>query len=104
MTDEGSESAWDNFGKFIYQFQPETRTLIKKNWIVNKLYRENVYLLFIETCLNQRLPSDYTRTHTHTRTYTHIYIYIYIYICIYKISRPKVYDHQELFLKLHNKG
>ena len=24
------ESAWDNFGKFIYQFQPETKTLVRK--------------------------------------------------------------------------
>ena len=28
MDSEGSESARDNFGKFIYQFQPETKTLI----------------------------------------------------------------------------
>ena len=28
MAYEGSESAWDNFGKFINQFQPET----KKTW------------------------------------------------------------------------
>ena len=26
MAYEGSESARDNFGKFIYQFQPETKT------------------------------------------------------------------------------
>ena len=30
MAYEGSESARDNFGKFIYQFQPETKTLIRK--------------------------------------------------------------------------
>ena len=29
MAYEGSESAQDNFGKFIYQFRPETKTLIK---------------------------------------------------------------------------
>ena len=31
MAHEGSESAWDNFGKFIHQFQPENKTLIKKS-------------------------------------------------------------------------
>ena len=30
MPYEGYESARDNFGKFIYQFQPETKTLIRK--------------------------------------------------------------------------
>ena len=29
MAYEGSESAWGNFGIFIYQFQPETKTLIR---------------------------------------------------------------------------
>ena len=28
MTYEGSESAWDNFGKLIYQLQPKTKTLV----------------------------------------------------------------------------
>ena len=57
---EGSKSAWDNFGKFIYQFQPETKTLIRKlEKILNKLYRQNLPLLYNETCLN-------------------LYIYIYI--------------------------
>ena len=30
MAYEGSESARDNFGKFIHQFQPETKTLTWK--------------------------------------------------------------------------
>ena len=39
MAYEGSEGAWDNFGKFIYQFQPETKTLISKlERILDKLY------------------------------------------------------------------
>ena len=43
MAYEGSESARENFGKFIYQFQPETKTLIKKlERILNKLYRQNL--------------------------------------------------------------
>ena len=39
MAYERSESARDNFGKFIYQFQPETKTFIRKpERILNKLY------------------------------------------------------------------
>ena len=47
MAYEGSESARDNFGKFIYQFQPETKTLIRKlEMTSNKLYRKkNLYLM-----------------------------------------------------------
>ena len=53
MAYDGSESAWNNFGKFIHQFQPETKTLIRKlERILNKLYRQNLTLLFNETCLN----------------------------------------------------
>ena len=40
---ERSESAQDNFGKFINQFQPKTETLIK---ILIKSYRQNVYLSY----------------------------------------------------------
>ena len=70
MAYEGSETSRDNFVKFIYQFQPETKTLIwKLERILNKLYRQNLSLLFNET-------------HTHTHTHTYIYIYIYIYVCI----------------------
>ena len=54
---KNSESARDNFGKFIHQFQPETKTLIRKlERILIKLYRQNVSL------------------------YIYIYIYIYIYM------------------------
>ena len=46
MAYESSESARDNFGKFIYQFQPETKTLLRKlERILIKLYRQNVYYL-----------------------------------------------------------
>ena len=42
---EKFESTQDNFGKFIYQFQPETKTLIRKlEMILIKLYRQNVSL------------------------------------------------------------
>ena len=72
MAYEGSESARDNFGRFIYQFQPETKTLSRKlERILNKLYRQNLSLSFNEICLNERRLPNY------------IYIYIYIYIYTY---------------------
>ena len=61
MAYEKSKSSWDNLGKSIPQFQPETKTLIRKlerNLI--KLYRQNVSLLFNQTCLNERLLPNYT--------------------------------------------
>ncbi len=64
MAYEGSKSGRDNFGKFIYQFQPETKTLIRKlERILN--YRDKICLYYL-------------MKHTHTHTHTHIYIYIYI--------------------------
>ena len=61
MAYEESESAQDNFGKFIYQFQPETKIFIRKlERNLNKLYRHNLSLLFNETCLNERLLPNYT--------------------------------------------
>ena len=66
MANEGSESALDNFGKFISQFQPETKTLIRKpERILDKLYRQNLSSLF-----NER----------------YIYVYIYVYIYLYKLT------------------
>ena len=60
MAYEGSESARDKFRKFIYQFQHETKTLIRKlERILNKLYRQNLSLLFNETCLNEQLLPNY---------------------------------------------
>ena len=71
---EGFESARNNFGKFIHQFQPETKILIRKlERILIELYRQNVSLLFNET---------HTHTHTHT---THSYIYTYIYAYAHNI-------------------
>ena len=46
MADEKFESAQDNFGKFIHQFQPETKTLRKLEKILIKLYRQNVGIRF----------------------------------------------------------
>ena len=90
MAYEGSERTQDNFKKFIDQFQPETRTFIKKlERVLNKLYKKKLTLLFNETCLNERLQPYYTYIHTyihtHTHTHTHIYIYIYIYIYIHRV-------------------
>ena len=49
MAYEGSKSAQDNFGKFIHQFQPEAKTLIRKLIrILIKLYRQNVSLYLIK--------------------------------------------------------
>ena len=89
-----SESARDNLGKVIYQFQPETKTQIRKRKkILIILFRQNLPLLFNETYLNERLLPNYTHTHTHTHTlththtHTHTHIYIYIYICIYIVGK-----------------
>ena len=83
MSYEKSDGAQDNFGKFIHQFQTETKTLIRKlEMILIKLYTQyNMCLfLFIQSFLNERLQLKYTHTHTQTHIYTYIYIYIYIYI------------------------
>ena len=54
MPYKGFESTRDNFGKFIHQFQPETKRLIRKlERILSKLYRQNVF------------TSWYVYTHTH---------------------------------------
>ena len=69
MAFEESKSAQYNFDKLIHQFQPETKTLIRKlERTLIKLYRQNVSLLFNEICLNERPLPNYTHTHTHTRT------------------------------------
>ena len=53
MAYERFKSTWDNFCKFIYQFQPETKTLMRKlERILMKLYWQNVPLLLIQMCLN----------------------------------------------------
>ena len=47
------ESAWENFGKFIHQFQPETKALVRKlEKILIELYRQNVSLLYIHMCIH----------------------------------------------------
>ena len=74
MAYERSKSAWDNFGKFIHKFQPPTKILIRKlERILIELYRQNVSLLFNETCI-------------------YIYIYIYIYGSLNKVSFTEEID------------
>ena len=52
-------SAQDNFGKFIHQLQPETKTLIRElERILIKLYRQNVSYLI----KHERLLPNYTHT------------------------------------------
>ena len=58
-TYERSKSARDNFGKFIHQFQPGNQDTYQETWKDLKFSRQNMSLLFNQTCL---------------------YIYIYIYI------------------------
>ena len=80
---KGSESARDNFGKFISQFQPETLTLIRKlERIFNKLYRQNLSLSFNETYLNKRLLPNHT--HTHAYIYIYVCVCVCVCVCIYK--------------------
>ena len=70
MAYEKSESTRSNFGKFIYQFQPKTKTLIRKlDRILIKLDWQNVYILFNQTCLNERLLPNYTHIHIHIHTH-----------------------------------
>ena len=58
----GPENTRDNFDELIYQFQPKTKKLVRKfERILIKLYRQNVSLLFNQTCLNEGLLP----THTH---------------------------------------
>ena len=54
MACERFENTQDNLGKFIHQFQPEAKTLIRNlERILIKLYKQNVSLLFNQTCLTR---------------------------------------------------
>ena len=89
MAYERSERARNIFGKLIHQFQPKTKTLIRKlERILIKLYRQNVSLLLSQTCVNERLLPNFTHTHTYIyirvyALYIHAYIQVYAYICTY---------------------
>ena len=53
MAYEGSESAQDNFGKFIHQFKPETKTLITK--------LERILIKSVKICLYYLIKHAYIR-------------------------------------------
>ena len=60
MANERYKSTWDNFSKFIYQLQPKTKTLFRKlERILIEWYKQYLSLLFIQTCLNKGLQSNY---------------------------------------------
>ena len=50
IPDARSENARDNFDKFINQFQPKTKTHVRKHERILK----NVSFLFNRTCMEQR--------------------------------------------------
>ena len=67
MAYERAESAQDNFGKFPYQLQPKTKTLVRKpERILIKLYRQNMSL---SNMLKLR-----TTAQRHTRYFEQIYL------------------------------
>ena len=86
MAYERSESAQYHFRKFIYKFQPKTKTIVKKlKTILIKLYRQNVSLLFNQSFGNEgqlskpspslslSLSFSLSLSLSHTHTHTHIY-------------------------------
>ena len=88
MAYERSESAQDNFGKFIHQFQPE---LIRKlERVLNKLYRQNLSSLFNQTCLNTHVVYSSIASQLHNnkdrrndkdaRRLLYKYIYLSLYL------------------------
>ena len=65
MSDVWFESARNKFGKFIYQLQPKTETLVRKlERILIKLHRQNMPLLFNLTYLNERLLPNKHKIYT----------------------------------------
>ena len=64
---ERSKSAWNNFGKFIHQFQPETKTLIRKlERVLIKLCIQSVSLLFnISYSLSVAIPFPIMLLYSH---------------------------------------
>ena len=94
MAYEGSESAWDNFGKFIHQFQPETKTLIKKlERILIKLYWQNLFLLFNETyigfhiCILLELTLKYIFfTKTWTNSMNNFCLWILVWLIYFSVK------------------
>ena len=58
----------------------QKKTFIRKlERVLIKLYRQNVYLLFNQTCLNERLLPNYT----------HIYVCVCVCVCVCVYEREK---------------
>ena len=68
MAYERSESAWNNFGIFIYRLQPKTKTLVRKLESILKNILTKCVFIFSQTCLNKGLLPNHTHTH-HTCVY-----------------------------------
>ena len=114
MAYEGSKSTRDNFGKFIYQFQPETKTLIRKlERTLYKLCKQNLSLSFNETCLNERLLHIYIYIYTHTHTHTHTREREHGCVCMMQATHENISPHlfvlffpwfpfSEIYIKFHN--
>ena len=68
---ERFESAWDYFGKFIHQFQSETKTLIRK-------LKRILIKLCVCVCV-----------YIYMCVYIYIYTYIYIYIYTHTHTHPE---------------
>ena len=87
MVYETFKSARDNFGKFIHQFQGETKTLIRKlERILIKLYRQNGSLCLIK---KKKCVYIYIYIHFFLNLCQYIYIYIYIYIYWHRLQNMK---------------
>ena len=75
MVYKKSESARDNFSKFIEQLQPKTKRLVRKlKRILIKFNRQNVSLLFNQTFLNEGLQPPLP---------THIYMCVCMSVCLF---------------------
>ena len=91
MAYERSENARDNFGKFIHQFQPETKTFIRKlDRILIKLYRQNVFII---------QSNIYIYIYIYMCVYIYIYIYIYIYNVTGRKTQPQLNCHYKFILE-----
>ena len=83
MAYERSESARGNFGKFIFQQLTKTKTFVMKlERILIKFYRQNVFLLFNQICLNEGLLPDYIYMCVCVCVYSYAYVSIYMCVCV----------------------
>ena len=84
MAYERSESTHDNLDKLINQFPPKTKTLVRKLeriWI--KGHRQNMFLLFNQTCLNEGLLPNYK----HIWIYIYIHVFMCVFVCVWGLAK-----------------